>query len=230
MSGWLWGKPTIAKICPKDTFYFITSEHNKKGWFQMKTWNTVQVTDKSVCEFPKSGQCVAVCRNIMDKINPLTCFTARIRIWRNGATTVWKDCPLSEIMNNVTFGNSQEMTWAMIAAGQWCVDMGSEICCVSNGNIYPKFDCKDIMEKMCHCMNEAIFTYNTQGTSEMSIASNDGDVTLRITIGLSDEFKTVLMGKDSGSGSFKISEKVEPVAPVEVAAKVDSSMKVNKTG
>lgn len=210
---WLWGTPTIAKIFPKEAFYYITPEHVQKGWFKISNWNTIQVIDRSVEKCPEKGQFVVVPRAIIDKINPRTDFTATIRICMtdangNGETKFCKAKTLMEIMpDNVTFGNAEQMTWAMMVAGECCANMDERILVIPTGLWLPKFTCKNIVEEICRCMNQSVSTCGTYGTSEMVMESKEHNTSIVVTIGLSDGLKKVLQGNDVGS--VKLSEKTE---------------------
>lgn len=194
-----WGSAKVAKICKKDQFYYITPEHTEKGWFEIYSCSQIRITDKTVYNCPDSGTFVAVPREVIDNINPSIDFVCKIRISCSGKCWNIGECMLKECLDETTCGRSDYLTWAFSTGSDPCIDMGDHFWILSGGVKMPKFECKNIMEKLCRCLHECIVKSNKYQWPDFMVENESKTVSVKTSMSLSEELNEILSSKNVGT-------------------------------
>lgn len=196
---WFYSAP-VAKIYPRNKYYFLTSERSAAGYFKLYTPEIVTVTTDLIKRPPESGIIQAIPREYINKLNPQRDFVIKTKILFGESTVIFSEFSMAEVLTKHTIGNPEYLTHAILSAGEPSLDFEDRILIIPNGLFVPKFTDSEVLNKMLSAMHEAISRTNW---AEFTMESEDNSLTVKVSLSLSSEAKLRFTSKEVGRFRLK---------------------------
>lgn len=216
---WLASPRPIAKIHPRNEYYFFTPERVEKGYFKLYSSEQVSVTSDEIKRPPQpvSGKVTVVRvipRDYITKLNPTKDFVLKTKVSCGKSDYTFGEFSLGDILTPNTFGYAEPLSHALISSGEPSLDLGDHLVILPSAmaNPIPKFKDDKIMEKLARAMHEAIDRATSANWPEFSFDNGVEDpekkITVKVSVSLSKEAKDRFTGKECGK--FKLPDKPLP--------------------
>lgn len=221
---WLGSARPIAKIRPRNAYYYFTPDRIEKGYFKLYTAEQISITTDEIKNPPQPtpGKMTVVRvipRDYIARLNPSKDFVLKIRLSCGRCDYTFGECPLGEVLTANTFGHVEHLSHALISAGEPSLDLGDHIVILPSAmaNPIPKFKDDKIMEKLTRSLHEAIDRAASSTWPEFSFDNGaedlDRKIVVKVSVSLTREAKERFTGKDCGK--FKLPDKPIPEATEE---------------
>jgi len=200
-------KVTSPNFQDPKSFYYITQTDYNEGFFKLYGCSKVFVTSTTISGMPKSGEVFAVPRKVIDEMSPCRDFMVSFKLLLNDKHHNFGEISLEKLLTDTTMKYSEYFTAACLSAGEECIDMGDSLIMLSHGLIIPKFDDKEIFNKLTKCMHETIQKSSHYMPCQFVIKSDDGKLTMTVGLKVAKSLNEKLSNKSCGK--FTIMEKKE---------------------
>mgnify|MGYP001405721431 FL=1 len=160
----MWGSSRqIAKIRPRNEYYYFTPERVEKGYFKLYSSEKVSVTSDEIKRPPQpvAGKITVVRvipRDYITNLNPAKDFILKTRISCGKNDYTFGEFSLGEVLTPNTFGYPDYLSYALISSGEPTLDLDDHLVILSSSmaNPIPKFKDDKVIEKLTRAMHEAI--------------------------------------------------------------------------
>lgn len=208
MSWFSYAKP-VAKIHPRNHYYFLTSERSEQGYFRLYSADNITLISTEIKRLPPSSPgkkvvVMAVPRSFIDTLNPSKDFVIKLRITcgkKKEQIHNFDSAPLEEFLNLYTFGYPECLCHALISAGKPSLDLEDRLTVISRNLTLPKFKDDKILEKLTATMHDAIHSVNRTAWPEFSFdngAEDESKVTVKVMVSLNPKIKEKFTSEEVG--------------------------------
>lgn len=216
---WLGSARPIAKIHPRNEYYYFTPERVEKGYFRLYSSEQVTVISDEIKRPPQTvaGKMTVVRvipREYIAKLNPAKDFVVKTKISCGKSEHRFGEFSLGEVLTPNTFGYPEYLSHAFISSGEPTLDLDDHLVILpsSMANPIPKFKDDKIIEKLTRAMHEAIDRATSSTWPEFTFENTSEDpdkkIVVRVLVSLSREAKEKFTGKECGM--FKLPDKPLP--------------------
>jgi len=202
------GAVPVAKISPKDAFYFLTDGRIKHEFFKLTGPDSISVYNSDIKTLPDSGKATAIPKGIIDGLNPAKHFMVKTRLTVGRSIQSFGEFALGQILTDSVWkyrNDPKFLTRAFFSCGEPCLDLGSSIVILSCDKNIPKFSDDMIWEKLTMALHKALTSFACYSWPEFTIevprkeGSDAEHITVTVSISLAKEVKDLMTSKHVGT-------------------------------